>query len=444
MRRWSLLWLVAALLASCRGGAARASRASWVRRPTGPPLAPGRLADRAAEALAFINDGTGVIADLFAPSFLAQVSEAQLRELTEEQLRPLGPFTVAGARKQTATSAELVVYGSLVMTMTIAIDRSPPNQITGLLLRPAPTDVQSWDDLDDKLREAAPKVALLVAEVVDGRCRAVHAVDADRVQPLGSAFKLYVLGALGRAIQTGDVAWGDQVEVRDDLRVHSSAKYGDVPAGTKETVQNLASAMISVSDNTATDLVMLHVGRDAIESSLGDLGMHDSERNIPFVTTRELSLLKWGVPKKERDEYIAADTSKRRTLLDALPKHGATTAELTDVSASPAEIDSLEWFASPEDLCRVHAALHDLGAKNGLGPVRTILSVNPGFPLGDEWTYVAFKGGSETGVMALSWLAERADGRTFVVAALLENSDGRIDDGVTGTAAAAFTLLSTQ
>jgi hypothetical protein len=430
-------------LAACSGGDGGTPASEEVTSTTTTEvLRAGPLADRVADVLAFVNDGAGQVAELFAPSFLAAVPEAQLRQVVETQVRPGGPYEVATVHSQTDVSAVLTVRGAAAQTMTISIEADPPHRVVGLLFQPAPVELESWDDLDRRLRAAAPDVALLAAEVVDGRCVSVHAIDADRVLPLGSAFKLYVLGTLARSIDAGTARWDDEVEIRDELRVHSSQTYGATPAGTKVRIEDLAAAMISVSDNTATDLVMTYVGREAIESSLAALGMHDPSPNVPFLTTRELSLLKWGVPVEERAAYVRAGTSERRRRLEALPAHGATQDELTGSLDVPADVRHLEWFASPADLCRVHVALRDLATKPGLQPVSRILSVNRGVAFDDGWTRVAFKGGSEPGVLAGSWLAERRAGRTFFVAALLENEAGSIETAALGDVGGAFGLLA--
>lgn len=51
----------------------------------------------------------------------------------------------------------------------------------------------------------------------------------------------------------------------------------------------------------------------------------------------------------------------------------------------------------------------------GLEPVAEILSLNPGVP-SEEWDYIAFKGGSEPGLVTASWLV-RGGQNTFVLAA---------------------------
>ena len=44
-----------------------------------------------------------------------------------------------------------------------------------------------------------------------------------------------------------------------------------------------------------------------------------------------------------------------------------------------------------------------------------------------EWSYVGYKGGSEPGVLCLDWLLERADGRVFVLAIVLNDTRRGID-----------------
>jgi beta-lactamase class A len=445
VRRLVGLLVMLAVLGACSDDKKGAATTTTTTSTTVETIRSEPLRQRIDDVLEYINGGVGVAGELFAPSFLASVSEDQVRQIAE-QLRPTGPYEVIAVTSQTAQGAELRVRGTVTMTMSIAIEPDAPHRIVGLLLKPVPVEAASWDELADRLRAAAPEVAFLAAEIVDGQCEPVHAIEADRVMPLGSAFKLYVLGSLAQQVRAGAVSWDDQVEMRDELRVHSSATYGETPPGTKNRLQDLATAMISVSDNTATDLVLLHVGRDAVEGALGALGMKDPARNVPFLTTRELTLLKWGVSTEVRDEYVNADADRRRAMLTELPEHGATEASLAGADLStPALIDDLEWFASASDLCRVHVALQHLAAEDGLAPVRAILSVNPGVPLDETtWRYVAFKGGSEPGVLAGSWLAERADGRRFFVAALFENVRESVETAALGDAAGAFSLLAKQ
>jgi hypothetical protein len=123
---------------------------------------------------------------------------------------------------------------------------------------------------------------------------------------------------------------------------------------------------------------------------------------------------------------------------------------LSDVQESrePREIDSIEWFASPMDICRAFGGLQILSAKNGLSPLTSILSRNSG-GIGldpSKWPTVWFKGGSEPGVLTVGYLAKDSKGQTYVVSAMLSNPDSALSpDAVLQAIAAvkaAFGLLN--
>lgn len=83
----------------------------------------------------------------------------------------------------------------------------------------------SWHALDARLRALAPQVAFAAEQITPGgRCRLLHGERADQAQPLGSAFKLYVLGALGQAVANHRARWNQE------LRIHEAWK--SLPSGT--------------------------------------------------------------------------------------------------------------------------------------------------------------------------------------------------------------------
>jgi hypothetical protein len=100
----------------------------------------------------------------------------------------------------------------------------------------------------------------------------------------------------------------------------------------------------------------------------------------------------------------------------------------------------IEWFASPEDLCKLMVALKARADAPTTAPVGAILSINPGLP--DEagaYKYIAFKGGSEPGVMNLTWLLQRKSDDKWVFLTVGFNDTGSaIDDekALAATAAA--------
>jgi hypothetical protein len=93
-------------------------------------------------------------------------------------------------------------------------------------------------------------------------------------------------------------------------------------------------------------------------------------------------------------------------------------------SSAPRDIDRIEWFGSPDDICRAFVGLQQLSHHTTLSPIASIFSVNTG-SLGlhtSEWPTVWFKGGSEPGVLTLGYMATNRRGQMFVVSAMLSNA----------------------
>ena len=267
------------------------------------------------------------------------------------------------------------------------------------------------------------------AEIADGgACQVVDEQRPDGVLPIASTFKLYVLGALADAVAAGTVAWDEPVPIRDELDSPGRGVTQDEPAGSTVTVQELAQRMISVSDNTATDHLVDLLGRDAIEAALAGYGHHDPAVTVPLLTTREMSVLKTDADLLAR--YEAADEAGRRSLL-AGEVADAPTPSMEDQWPEPRAVTTVEWFASPLDLCRVLVGLDDASREPGLEPLTEILSTNPGFVYDPaRYSTLLFKGGSEPGVLVGAWLGRRVDGTRVVVAGGAASTSGPIDPSV--------------
>ena len=126
-----------------------------------------------------------------------------------------------------------------------------------------------------------------------------------------------------------------------------------------------------------------------------------------------------------RAAYLAADEAGRRAILSDLADVRADSLAVT-AFLNPIEPDRLEWFGTLLDLCMVHVLLQERALEPGLEPVAEILSLNPGVP-SDDWDYIAFKGGSEPGLLAVSWLVRDGE-RTFAFAATVLDREQPIEE----------------
>ena len=365
------------------------------------------------EIIGWMADPATLDPDRFSDQFLAEVP-AELIVATFEAIG-VGEWNATQVRDTGPNALEATLVGPQ-MTLSMQLHLGADGRIDELGYQPGElTDPpQTLTELTEELAAFEPHVGFLRAEVgADGECVPVASVNPDEPLPLGSTFKLYVLGAVAAAVAAGDVTWDQPVEMRNERDSLPSGITQDEPIGTTLPVRELAQRMIEISDNTATDYLIELVGRDAVEAAVADLGHSDPAITLPFLTTRELFIIKADADLLAR--YSAADTAERRELLEA-EVAGAPLPQL-DLWIEPREVTRAEWFASPTDVCRALVALDELAATPGLEPVGKVLSTNPGVEVDpDVFEEVFFKGGSEPGVVFGAWLGRRPDGSRVVVA----------------------------
>ncbi|WP_329429012.1 serine hydrolase [Streptosporangium sp. NBC_01495] len=346
-------------------------------------------------------------------AFLASAKGFRLEKLTRET-----PSSLAG----------IGAIGEQAFVLQLGVDGDGKINLLGLTppAPPVPAAPKSWKQLDTRLREVAPRVGFLAAEIDSrGRCDVAHAVAPDTVRPIGSIFKLYVLGAVAEKIRDGGLRWNTKLTIKPEWKSVGEDGLTSRPDGSTTTVREAAKLMISISDNTATDILIHTVGRKAVEAKVRRWSSHP-ERNIPLLTTREIFLLKGVNHPTQARAYLALDTAgKRAYLKDTVAKQSLSDIVLW---TKPREIDTVEWFGSPRDVCRAYAGLLKLGGKE----VSAVMSANDlGLGLDrKKWPVVWAKGGSEMGVFDLSYLARSAGGRTYVVTALTSDPASALDERV--------------
>ena len=197
--------------------------------------------------------------------------------------------------------------------MNIAVDRA--GLINRLRITPYQPPPASWAQVDRELAALAPDASLLAARVSPGgSCTPVHQVAASAARPLGSMFKLFVLGALAHQIAAGRVSWNQPLTVTAQLKSLPSGQLQDDPDGTQISVLDTAAKMISISDNTAADMLINLVGRSAVEAQDRQWSDH-AALNVPFLTTREVFILKLSHWPALANRYIAANEAGRQALL---------------------------------------------------------------------------------------------------------------------------------
>ena len=353
---------------------------------------------------------------VFAPSFLAAVPAQQLEALTAQLVDQYGRVVASddASYKGNGAASFDVLFEKARGAASLQLAADAPYQVTGFRI----SSMTPQDDTPEKILDdlaALPGTAGIgVYRLAEDRPQPVLGWKADMPMAVGSTFKLYVLSALAREIREGRRNWDDIVPLQ--RRSVPSGQMQDWPENAPVTLQTLATMMISISDNTATDTLMRLLGREALAAEVIASGHSVPERTLPLLTTVELFALKSGDPARIA-AYSAADRAGRAALLEqwapSLVRERVDGAKLA--GSEPVAIDSIEWFASAGDIARLFQRLRDLDDPT----VLKILAANPALPQEEReyWSYTGYKGGSEAGVLNLSWLLADASGDWYVVSA---------------------------
>lgn len=99
------------------------------------------------------------------------------------------------------------------------------------------------------------------------------AVNADRHFPTASTVKVPILFALYRKVAAGELDLSQRVTLAAHHRVAGSGVLQDLDLDLQPTLRDLATLMITVSDNQATDMLYVLLGGVFIETVAREIGM---------------------------------------------------------------------------------------------------------------------------------------------------------------------------
>ena len=91
-----------------------------------------------------------------------------------------------------------------------------------------------------------------------------------------STIKVYVLAALFDAIEQGKASLHDMLTCEERFWIDGSGILGSLEVGTTLSVKNVATLMIIVSDNIATNMLIDYLGIDNINACIQKLGCKDT------------------------------------------------------------------------------------------------------------------------------------------------------------------------
>lgn len=401
--------------------------AATAQQPTATvPQAATPLETRADQVVALLN-GEIEPEVIFTPAFRSAVADAQIKTLSASFVAQFGKaieVSLLSPREGTRAALEIRFERGLAKG-GIAISPAEDNRINELRF----TSIDAVAVEGDTPEKIVADLAALPGSVnawfgpLDGGAPVISR-NADTELALGSTFKLYVLGAIAEDVKAGRRKWSDVVPLTE--KSYPSGQLQDWPKGAPITLHTLASLMISISDNTATDQLIATLGRKRILRLMKDSGHSNPAANDPFLTTRELFILKTMDPvflDRWRTKSPDAITAAEVLMAVANP----SLDEVNAVFAHGPKAIDIEWFASPADLARL---LGHMRRKADPEAFR-IMAINPsanGDAVRSRWAFIGFKGGSEPGVLNYTWLLTDKSGRDWVLTLGWNNPAAVVDE----------------
>lgn len=288
-------------------------------------------------------------------------------------------------------------------------------RVDGIFFGVAYKKDQPLSEVRRALGDLPGKIGLLVLRFGE-KPETLETLNENTYFAVGSAFKLYVLGAL----LENKVPWTKVFRLKQEDKSLPSGRLQDWPDDSPLTAHTLAAMMISASDNTASDTLIAAVGRRRLEATLPALGHSSPALLRPFLKTAEVFRLK--ADSGTALKYMNLAAEEKYGFLEDLR---AAPLSAAAVKTSPFAIDKIEWPASPADLCRVMKYFADKKDKAAL----EILAMNTGLQLPEGgFLYAGYKGGSEPGVLAMTWLLKNKKGEWYCLSGAWNDEKNNLEN----------------
>jgi beta-lactamase class A len=204
--------------------------------------------------------------------------------------------------------------------------------------------------------DAAGSFGMVARRLQDGR--EIVAGEPDRLFQLASVFKVPILATLEARVLRGELSWQDRHTLTNETKSPGSGLLVDLDPGLSLSLEDLVTLMITLSDNTATDMCFAIAEQPRIAQQLEDWGI------APMSILMDCKTLLADVVGVPIEEIVRADPAGKQALMAGGPSvmSGAFTEDLTRTNLASARsmVDLLAGVAAGR-LLPDTAAQHMLG-----------------------------------------------------------------------------------
>lgn len=140
-------------------------------------------------------------------------------------------------------------------------------------------------DIELILNGLGGRAACVAVSVEEDGPREMLSVNPDEVFPAASLAKVPILVELARQLARPDstLTWETRLEVPDAARVPSDGVLADLSPALRPTIQDVAHLMITISDNSASNMLLDLLGMEAVNASMLELGLRATRLERRFI-----------------------------------------------------------------------------------------------------------------------------------------------------------------
>jgi beta-lactamase class A len=161
--------------------------------------------------------------------------------------------------------AGLALIAAGLWTSNVAHAQQAPQEKEEILWQKLGATIQDVD------RQLDGVVGVAILDLTSGKKYLLH---ADEVMPTASSIKIAILAELYRQAQNGKIKLNDLYTLNANDLVGGSGIAGALTPGvTRLTIRDVAALMISVSDNSATNIIIDRIGMENVNALLDSLGL---------------------------------------------------------------------------------------------------------------------------------------------------------------------------
>ena len=319
------------------------------------------------ELLRQLFSGQSLDAGWFAPDFADRVPLSHVHHVVD------GIREERGVVPRVSGSSGRYYIATGIRRVPVTLHRDQQGRIVALAFHPALPTQSDLASVAMEVQALPGQVSVLITK--DGE--ALASSRAGERLGVASAVRLAVLATLKQEIEAGRARWEESVQLEERHRSLPPGEMRKLPEAAPATLHALAVAMMAAADNTATDILIDRLGRDAVATTAGMELLATTRERFQLIADRALY-----------QDYVQAGLSGRRALLKGLESRPLP---------HPAQLlrplpGQAEWSMSAEQLCALMDGVLGLD----------VMRIEPGPADPERWVRVGHIAGRGAGVLSLT------------------------------------------